>query len=327
MLEEIQELYEDTLDEIDRLEDEGELSPEEADESRLASEEEYIDILEALLEGTPDMDDVDEDDYDGADYSDDSALAMFSVSNDLGGAIATLIDEQYESAEDGIEDLMDATGHDAETIIGIIQGQLAPDEDLVGAIADVFGLPHDARAGLGLLAQEALGEYFDDDEYDDEESDGLIEAIEERDAEYSAAFLRLQAENDALQAEFEAAQAVQDLNNELVAQEFRAQAGLEAGWLPPAIFDAEFRSFEVADDRVATFSTVCEANKIDAATELYAREKILDAFERFGPAINFGRSIIDEIDPEDEYDEFDATQAFSMAAVLNSRFPINDEDY
>jgi len=334
-LEEIQELYADTLDEIDRLEYEGELDEEEAEESRLASEEQYIEMLESLLEDTPDLDDVDEDEYDDGDYGyDSSALATFSIANDLGGSIATLIDENYGDIEDAIEDLCETTGHAPETIIGIIEGELAPDYDLAAAIADHFGLEGDARDGFAYLVGDALGEYDDDeyeeDEYDDyDEAEEIAEAIEERDAEYSMAFAQLQAENQALQSEFEAAQAEQELNNELIEQEMRAQQGVAEGWLPPSIYRAEFQSFEIADDRIATFSTLCEANKVDAATELYAREKMLEAFERFGPTINFGRSIEDEIEDEEaQYDQFDVAQARGVAAVLANQFGLGDqEDY
>jgi hypothetical protein len=331
-LEEIQELYADTLNEIDRLEDEGELTEEEAEESRLESEEQYIEMLEALLEDTPDMDDVDEDEYDEADYEyDSSALATFSIANDLGGSIATLIDENYGDVEDAIEDLCETTGHAPETIIGIIEGDLAPDYDLAAAIADHFGLEGDARDGFAYLVDDAISETDDDDDDDYDEAEEIAEAIEERDAEYSMAFAQLQAENQALQAEFEAAQAEQELNNELIEQEMRAQQGVAEGWLPPSIYRAEFQSFEIADDRIATFSTVCEANKVDAATELYAREKMLEAFERFGPTINFGRSIEDEIEDEEaQYDQFDVAQARGVAAALANQFGLrsqSQEDY
>lgn len=318
-LKELQALYDTTIEGIDRREKSGQLTEDEAAASRDQSYEQYVAGLEALASQAPSMEDVESEDADEANYEDGSALATFAVAGELGTAIATLIDESYEDPEDGVEELSEVTGHDPKTILGIIGGKLAPDYDLAGAIADHFELEGQAREGFAFMVSDLLGDGDEDEEEDETEE-----------ANYSAPdpeLVRLKADYEELQAKFSQAEERQSLSNNLISQETRAKKGLDAGWLPPAIYEAEFQSFDVADDRLATFSTVCTQNKVDPETEIYARDKMLAAFERFGPQIQFGRSISDEIeDKQEALGSFDLAQAQGIGSALATAIPIVNQE-
>ena len=97
-----------------------------------------------------------------------------------------LINEEYYDYTDALEDMMDATGIDAETLDAIISGQVVPDEDVVDGMLDVFenaGVQdvydfvqlgaatdrgeYDAEDFLDIYDELENGEYFDDEDYDE----------------------------------------------------------------------------------------------------------------------------------------------------------------
>jgi hypothetical protein len=302
---EVSQLFADTMTRINELEKEGQLSSEEAEDSRLVTREEYRAALEEMAD-----DEEDNDEEEDADYEHGGNLAEFHAGSNFGAALVEVVNE-YENPEDVFVELSERTGYEPEDLLGLVTGENFPDDDLATQIATALDLDDEsAEVMLGLAALDR-GEFVDDYEEEEEE--------DERDAEYRAAFSALAQRNKQLEAEFAAAQEERELNDLLIGQQLRAQEGVSEGWLPPAIFRAEFGDFATDSDRVATFSAVCNGNNVDSETEIYAREKMLAAFERMGPIVNFGRIADEELEEYDEDDAVIEAEANRYAKQLNNR--------
>jgi hypothetical protein len=79
-----------------------------------------------------------------------------------------LINEEYYDYTDALEDMMDTTGIDAETLDAIISGQLVPDEDVVDGMLDAFENAdvQDVYDFVQLGAATDRGEYDEEDFFD-----------------------------------------------------------------------------------------------------------------------------------------------------------------
>lgn len=97
-----------------------------------------------------------------------------------------LINEEYYDYTDALEDMMDTTGIDAETLDAIISGQLVPDEEVVDGMLDVFENAdvQDVYDFVQLGAATDRGEYDEEDFldiYDELEEDAYYDEYDEDD--------------------------------------------------------------------------------------------------------------------------------------------------
>ncbi|HEY9657664.1 MAG TPA: hypothetical protein V6C65_04305 [Allocoleopsis sp.] len=307
------ELEEEELDEIDPLEYEQELfglvsenidaaeanglvTADDADALRADLLDEHRARLEELMELDPDTFDEDDDDEDDDEddddeddeeyYSDGTALATFAAATATPFAEALLEVGQavgYGSVEAYAADLADYLGIDDEEAIGLLTGDLVPDEEVFDALADGFGLDDDTYEALSDLADEAREMVYEEEDADAE------------DAAYSFYQDRRVSELENQIAEFQTHQAIAD---RLSALERDIDDCLENAFMPPYAKDLILGNFERESDRVAAFSQVCAANNVDPDIELYAMERIVSTFRRCfegNPIAQFGSEIMEPI--------------------------------
>lgn len=316
----LDELYYETVNAIDALEEEGQLSPGEAAESRKVTRQQYREVL-AELEG--DYSDDDEEGYydedDEEHYASGGALAEFRSGNDFGKALLAICDE-YEDPVDGIVELARTTGHDPEDIVGLISGEYVPDPALAHQIASAYGLDegedglYEEFMGLGADAYEqGVGEKWDLGDEDDEEEG-------EEEENYSHHLQNLEFRNQELEARFAEMEVQQEVASALQDLERIGAKGIQEGWLPPVAFREMFGNFETVGDQVAAFSATCDGDGVDLETKLYAMEFAMGCFERCGPFVNFAQMVDEPLSNEEiEIEEEEEAQARRDASEFLQR--------
>jgi len=234
--------------------------------------------------------------------------ANFNMGTYFVPALLEQIENDYESLEDGMIDIMQVTGIDEEQLEGLFTGELVPTPEFVDMLNDLYSatsasnenaLAFQVLAALdrGDLEEEDVNEVLEeedeedgDDEDEDNEEDEEYEVEEDdesTDAEavYSYIDPRVQALESKI-ADFELSS---ELKGRLAEIADFAQQGIQEHWLSRAKYDLLLGSFEREDDQVAAFSQNAEANNVDLATHLYAVQFALEADEKCGdPRINFG---------------------------------------
>lgn len=305
-LDQLYQGFEETLARIDEGLESGDIDEDEADELDAQALEDYQALLAEAM--GVELEDEDYDDDEG-DYGDGTDLATFSTSSQLGTAVLELGQSQgYETVEDLVGDLSEATGYDAEDLAALITGQASLDdfedpELTAHTLAQAFEVTagdDDAYDGFMNIAAEESG-YEIDDSGDDE-------------VDYSRYRLDLERDRkiDTLEAQFTAAQEENAISQTLMELTREADLGYEEGWLPPAAYKAIVGEFEMDTDRFAAFSAVCDSNEVDPATELYAMQKQLEVFKRCGPFVKFGATVEEDLSP-DEAEALQSVQASAKA--------------
>ena len=300
-IENIDEVYALTIQDIDAGEEEGQLSYEEAEELRAQAYDEYEQIVGLEEDDEADEEDEDDEDEDYADGGDTANFFQGSSNSQIGQALMELINEDYGDLEEGIAALCEVTGYDAESIAGILVGEYIPDQDLVLELAGAFNSTDDEEVlnGMLILAEDdALTEGdYEDDDYEDDGNGEVLEnyarAIQDKD-------FRLQE----LEAEFAEAQVQREVSGRLSDLNRLADIGFQQGWLPPVVHRELMGGFDDQSDQLAAFSSVCQANGADLDTELYAMQKTLEMFQKCEGAINFSSFAYDEpLNPVEEAEE------------------------
>lgn len=261
------ELYQDLIDNLNRAEAAGirEYQGRPIAEFRVQAAE---DLQERLLAEQG----IDLDEYEGEDeeYDDEDAVLIEDfigerlVGNRFGGAILELASAAgYETVDDIVIDLANATDNTPDSIYGLVTGEYKPSYDFAVVTAHLFELDEDTALDLVSAAVEAGGIEVDEGDYEDTE-----EYDDEEDAEYSSLNARI--------AEFETKELIRD---SLATLEARAKESM-----PPAAIRVLFGTgnFNTESDRVAAFSKMANLEGVDIATELYAISKTIEVFENLG---------------------------------------------
>lgn len=223
-------------------------------------------------------------------------------------ALLEQIENDYETLEDGLEDIQNVTGFDDEDIQGLLSGELVPTPQCVDILNELFyetSTDNNNALGFQVLAaidrgdleesdlEEGLQAYYDSQEEDEEpededEEDDDVEEEEgeeatEEDAVYSYIDPRLQ-ELESKIANFELNSELKDRLSDVA--EF-ARQGLNDRWLSRAKYEFLLGSFDREEDRVAAFSQAAEEDNVDLSTRLYAVLFALEADEACGERVNF----------------------------------------
>lgn len=304
-------LYSETMDNFDRMEEAGLYDPEDIDQMRANTFNEYQDRL-AEAEGIEVNDDEyyedyvdeydDEDEYnEELEYAQNVAMANFSVGTDFGQALIDLIDEEYAGDEEtGVATVCEATGLSPEELSALVQGEYAPEPELIDAISQCFDTTQDedAYSGLQFLGAAARGEdiYEDDEDYED-------------DTESEASYRVAELENQV--AEFQATETVKDAIANL---ELQAAQLVEEGAMTPFEAEVMFGNFSLESNRTAAFSQLCQTKAVDPATELYAMQYHLDLCAKRGSIADFS-SMVPEMTEEEYSEEVNLTR---QAALNNN---------
>ena len=285
-----QELFELTMENYDRMLEEGTISEDEYNELRANTFVEKQ-IREADEYGIELEDE--ESDYDG-DYSSNMNLAEFSTGNRFGSALLELGQVAgYEDIEEYVIDLANVTGVDPVDIADCIAGEIEPDDDFTVAVAEAMELPENYAVDLLAAAYEARGE----DLYELLDNDVELEEDEEyEDDEDPAVYSRL-GQLESRLVEFEVAEAVR---NRLANIEDLVDQGLQERWLTPNKAHQILGDFNREEDRVAAFSQMASANGVDLETQLYALEYALNLDSKSGAVVQFGAYSDENYEPTDE---------------------------
>jgi hypothetical protein len=225
-------------------------------------------------------------------------------------ALLALIEEEYETLDDGIYTLADALGVSDEEFVGFLQStEIELSQEQFDAIADEFDTLEDDDVYIGLLgiAMDSTGdidldavledEDEDEDEYeyeDELEPVGSYSASRRGVANFSSTVDPRVAELEARLTTVETFSAVRDRLASLTA---KADFGVQEGWLPPVARQALVANFSREDDMVAEFSMLAAANGVDVDAQIHAMDFALELFERCGNLVDFNQYAQPELDP------------------------------
>ena len=241
--------------------------------------------------------------------------ANFAMGTNFVPALLELIEEDYETLEDGLLDIQNNTGLDDEDLEGMLTGELVPTPEMVDILNELFyttSIDNNNALGLQVLAaldrgdleeedlEEGLQAYYEeeDESEDDTEEEEYEDDEQEVDAEAVYSYI------DPRVQELEAKMANFELNSELTARlnevaDF-AKQGIQERWLSKAKYDLLLGSFDREEDRVAAFSQTAESNNVDLSTQLYAVLFALKADEECGdPRVNFSSYVNENVVPMD----------------------------
>lgn len=246
----------------------------------------YLDLQERIAAEL----EIDEEDiYDvvgEAAYSTGDEVAEFSVGSEYGAALLELGEAAgYDDIEEYLIDLSDALECNPNVLLGIIEGEIAPTDNLSLALSEVLGLNEATENQLLVMGIESRGEDIND--YLD-----TNEELDEKDQEaYYATYQN---------SEFAEFKRNTEIKEALADVAERAYALVEAGKMTPFAVQSLLGNFS-ANERIAAFSEVCAENEVDPATQLYAMNTVLEIFDRM-PAMEMG-FFAEEVLDEEELDE------------------------
>jgi hypothetical protein len=280
-------LLKEAADRIDAAYEAGNLTEAQAEELEVQAEEDYEERIQALEEAyaAGEIESEAQGEEEDADYADGTTLATFAsaTATRTGQALLELGAERgYEYVEDLVEDLADYTGLSDEDITGLLTGEYVPDDELAQTLAQGFEVDDETADEFYALVEEDLGS---------------LGGEGEGDANYSA----YAAEVEELRSQVAEFQTTSAVNGALLDLERRARQGVDEGWLPPIAKEAILGNFELAEDRVASFSQLCVVNKTTPEVELYAIEKQLAVFEAMGPIYGNFNAMVKEPLTEAEF--------------------------
>ena len=222
-------------------------------------------------------------------------------------ALLALIEEEYETLDDGIYTLADALGVSDEEFVGFLQSDdIELSQEQFDAIADEFDAldADDVYTGLLGIAMDSTGDIDldavledEDDEYeyeDELEPVGSYSASRRGMANFSSTVDPRVAELEARLTTVETFSAVRDRLANITA---KADFGVQEGWLPPVARQALVANFSREDDMVAEFSKLASANGVDMDAQIHAMDFALELFERCGNLVDFNQYVQPELDP------------------------------
>jgi hypothetical protein len=278
------DLFRRTIDNIENGLEAGLITPEEAEELEAQATADLQDRLSELLG----IDPIE------AEYEDNMTLATFASAPSFGAALLELVDSEYEDADQALQDIQAVTGLSEDEIGDLLDDAAVPTSELTDALSSLFEQTSDEdgyEALMGLAAEareEAYGYDPEEEDLEEEANDEDEELVEYSDPRVS------QLENQI--AEFQLEKGVKDALSEI---ERKAQDGISEGWLPPVARKVLLGNFEREDDRVAAFSSACDANGTDIDTMLFGINYALEAFKRCGPIVQFGAVVEEDISPRE----------------------------
>jgi len=265
----------------------------------------------------------------------------------LTDALYALVDEEFGTAEEAVETIMEATGLEEDDVLDLFEGAAVPDESLTIDLIELFDATAndpDAAEGLFILANDAFldaqeyndeveasldedfddeddeGEYDEEDDDDEDEEDDDEDDEDETEASYGSGIelgVLGDIEDVATQvAEFQMRDAI---NEELDDLEEYANKGIKEGWLSHGLKKMILGEFSKDSKRLAKFSSVCETNQVDAATQLYGMNYALKVIEALGPLnlLNvYGDEEISEEEAQFSAGEDQITDALAQGSLL-----------
>lgn len=244
-------------------------------------------------------------------------MYKISAGNEFGHALLGLIQDEYETIDDGIFTIAQELGiSDADVVEAIESEAIDLDVETFTSIAGLFDATQDENVfeGLAITAMDAIGELDmvtdiidvyeelvaeDEEALDEEEDEEYVEDNSFSSMDQTSNFSASQTKVRELEARVANFEKYNDFKDALARLTLRAEHGLQEGWLPPIAKQALVANFARDEDRVAEFSKLSRANKVDLDTQLYAIEFALNVFERCGSLVDFNHYSDAEVSAEE----------------------------
>jgi hypothetical protein len=331
---EVYELYDQILDGLESNYSSGEL--DENDYTRLKIKS-LADLETSLIELTG----LKESKISNNESNYSMNYANFNMKGYFVPALVECIEQDYETLEDGLADILEQTELTEQQLNKILSGKLFPRAEMVDILNEMFTttstndenalrLQAFAAVDRGDLEESVLLELLDETEEDDEELEDEdeneedseeVEEDEETSDEPDAKYSYINDEVEQLKskiANFEFNSQLQERISE-VAQ--LANQGIQEHWLTKYKKDLYLGSVNKIEDMVASFSQNAESNGVDLETHLYAIEFALQADkEANDPSVDFSRYVEENLTPpNEEEDELIKINVASMKERLAAR--------
>lgn len=281
-----------TLLEILTAEETGQMATDAADDLAAQAIEDHADNQAEILGLEPVIVEESEEVEEVADYNRNNQTAQFAAA--FGEVVGALIEDEFENADDGIEEIAAASGLAPEAIVGVISGQLAPDlsggVDVLDQMASVFdNLQQDERAYQEFVQ---LGTQ-------------AYEQVVGGSAQMAPPTAAMSSADHTLRAEFAALQEREMVGESLRNLERECDRGCSEAWLTPNEARILMGRFEERSDRTAAFSQACEMTNTPPTTQLDRIQYYLYVAEQRGNVALFNNAIDTTIDLEVETSQED----------------------
>ena len=247
-----------------------------------------IDVEESRMEDEEEMEE----------YSQDMGYVA-SFSQGFGQTLAGLIEQRFNSIEDGVAVVSEITGLDGRDISSLFDGTLAIEPETAAELADAFQLGGQDYNDFVSLAANAFTELggSPDDSY------SLSEGI------YAEPVATMNADIG-LRAEFEALKEQQAIGETLRAIERQCDQMIANGILTTHERRLLIGEFETGQDRTAQFSSACEGLSVPPGQQLDRLQYYLYIANARGPIAQFGQMANDPIDTDFSHEDVQSIQSF-----------------
>lgn len=199
-----------------------------------------------------------------------------SFGQECGEVLATLIEEQYEDPEEGIEDVANIGGISIADVVGIIDGDVVINSETAERIGGLFdSLTEDPEAMEAWMAccRSAYGEAMAGN------GDRIAMAQMSRIGERTR---QLEAKFNQMETGYEASERLKELMRE-------ADRLIAADQFTPADKNNLFGTFDGKEDRFVAFSRACEATGISMEQQIDRIEAVLHHAATTPPRAMFGQ--------------------------------------
>lgn len=222
-----------------------------------------------------------------------------SFSQGFGQTLAGLIEQRFNSIEDGVAVVSEITGLDGRDISSLFDGTLAIEPETAAELADAFQLGGQDYNDFINLAANAFTELggSPDDSY------SLSEGI------YAEPVATMSADIG-LRAEFEALKEQQAIGETLRAIERQCDQMIANGILTTHERRLLIGEFETGQDRTAQFSSACEGLSVPPGQQLDRLQYYLYIANARGPIAQFGQMANDPIDTNFSHEDVQSIQSF-----------------
>lgn len=247
-----------------------------------------IDVEESRMEDEEEMEE----------YSQNMGYVA-SFSQGFGQTLAGLIEQRFNSIEDGVAVVSEITGLDGRDISSLFDGTLAIEPETAAELADAFQLGGQDYNDFVSLAANAFTELggSPDDSY------SLSEGI------YAEPVATMNADIG-LRAEFEALKEQQAIGETLRAIERQCDQMIATGILTTHERRLLIGEFETGQDRTAQFSSACEGLSVPPGQQLDRLQYYLYIANARGPIAQFGQMANDPIDTDFSHEDVQSIQSF-----------------
>ena len=247
-----------------------------------------IDVEESRMEDEEEMEE----------YSQNMGYVA-SFSQGFGQTLAGLIEQRFNSIEDGVAVVSEITGLDGRDISSLFDGTLAIEPETAAELADAFQLGGQDYNDFVSLAANAFTELggSPDDSY------SLSEGI------YAEPVATMNADIG-LRAEFEALKEQQAIGETLRAIERQCDQMIANGILTTHERRLLIGEFETGQDRTAQFSSACEGLSVPPGQQLDRLQYYLYIANARGPIAQFGQMANDPIDTDFSHEDVQSIQSF-----------------